>query len=262
MAKYFILWKAFFLNSLTRDMEFKANFLGGLFIDIIYYGSYFFFFSIIFAFVDDIGVFTKQDVTIFLVITFLTDTLYMMFFAGNIWRLNRYIVRGDLDYILLKPVNTQFFVSLRYVKSYALVSVVILVIILLQLVLGSNNHITMTNVAFFIPSFLMGVSLWVSIDFIISCLAFWFKNFGSAGWLGHEVMKFGTRPDTIYTGWMRKLMFSILPLAFVSSVPTRILLFGPDFTFLVGQVIASTLMFVVAQIIWYNGVKRYESASS
>ena len=47
VRRYLTLWKSFFMNSLTRDMEFKANFLGGLFVDTIFYGVHFFFFSVI-----------------------------------------------------------------------------------------------------------------------------------------------------------------------------------------------------------------------
>ena len=43
VPRYINLWTAFFKNSLTRDMEFKMNFVGDLFIDTIFYGSMYFF---------------------------------------------------------------------------------------------------------------------------------------------------------------------------------------------------------------------------
>ena len=46
--KYFSLWCAFLRNSLTRDMEFKMNFIADLFIDTIFYGSMYFLWSVIF----------------------------------------------------------------------------------------------------------------------------------------------------------------------------------------------------------------------
>ena len=82
--KYIKLWLSFYNNSLTRDMEFKANFLGGLFIDFIYYSINFFFFTIIYSYVDSLGVFTREDVMVFLVITFLIDTVYMFLFSGQL----------------------------------------------------------------------------------------------------------------------------------------------------------------------------------
>ena len=122
VRRYFSLWRSFFNNSLTRDMEYKANFLGGLFVDIVFYGVQVFFFSVIYSYVETLGVFTREDVMVFLVITFLADTFYMFFFSGNLFNLNRWMVKGDLDFILIKPVQSQFMVSFRFVKSYAIIS--------------------------------------------------------------------------------------------------------------------------------------------
>ena len=80
IIRYFKIWISLYNNSLTRDMEFKANFIGGIIVDFIYYGTHFFFFSIIFSYVDSLLEFTKHDVMIFLVITFLSDTFFMLFF--------------------------------------------------------------------------------------------------------------------------------------------------------------------------------------
>ena len=118
VPRYFKLWLAFFRNCLTRDMEFKLNFLGNLFIDAIFYGTYFFLFSVIFSYVDQLGQFSKDAVIIFLVITYLTDTIFVFFFGANTFMVNRMVVKGDLDFLLVKPVNSLFFISFRYVASY------------------------------------------------------------------------------------------------------------------------------------------------
>ena len=114
--RYLILWLAFFRNSLSRDMEFKMNFIGNLFIDTIFYGSLYFFFSVIFSYVDSLGDFSRDAVIIFLIITYLTDTVFLFFFGSNTFQVNRMVVRGDLDLLLLKPVNALFFISFRYVS--------------------------------------------------------------------------------------------------------------------------------------------------
>ena len=262
VRRYISLWKSFFDNSLTRDLEFKANFIGGLLVDLIYYGIQFFFFSIIYSYVDAIGVFTREDVIVFLVITYLADTFYMFFFSGNLFNLNRWMVQGDLDYFLLKPVNSQFMVSFRYVKSYALVSVVILIIMLTSLVINYPASIGIVNISTFVISFFMGIILWYSIDFIISSICFWFKNFSVSGWLSHEIFKFSTRPDSIYTGLLRKMLFSMIPMILISSIPTRMLLYGPYFQYLIWQFIVAAIFMLCTRIIWKRGILRYESASS
>lgn len=256
-----LLW-AFFSNSLTRDMEFKANFLSMLVVDAIYYGSHFLFFAIIFSYVDSLLEFTRADVIVFLVITFLMDTIYMLFIAENLGHLNRNIVKGDLDFVLLKPVNAQFFSSFRYFNSYAALSIIILSFMLWFACENSGRDIGLINVLTFTPSFLMGVAIYYSIDFMIGSLAFWFKNFSMAGWLSHEVMKFSMRPDTIYSGILRKTLFSILPMALVSSVPARMMLYGPSAKYLVVQLIMTIIFLILVRVVWVRGLARYESASS
>tara|TARA_B100000029_G_scaffold165603_1_gene161810 strand:- start:1290 stop:2090 length:801 start_codon:yes stop_codon:yes gene_type:complete len=260
--KYLKLWLSFYSNSLTRDMEFKANLLGGIFIDCIYYGINFFFFTIIYSYVDALGVFSKEDVIIFLIITFLTDTVYMFLFSGNLFNLNRLMVKGDLDYFLLKPINSQFMISFRYTKSYALINILVLIILLIQVSMGYSGTIRLENWLVFFLSFLFGISIWYSVDFIISCSCFWFKNFSVSGWLSHEVLKFAMRPDSIYTGFLRKTLFTILPMALIASVPARTLLYGPSFQFILLQFIIALLFLILSRFMWKNGLKRYESASS
>ena len=65
---------AFLRNTLTRDMEYKMNFIFEIFIDAIYYGSLFFFFKVIFQFVDQLGDFNQDAVMIFII------TMYIVTF--------------------------------------------------------------------------------------------------------------------------------------------------------------------------------------
>jgi len=262
VLKYFSLWRAFFRNSLALDMEFKANFLGGLFVDIVYYGSKFFFFSVIYSYVDALGVFTREDVMIFLIVAFISDTVYMFFFSGNIMNLNRLMIKGELDYYLLKPISSQFMVSFRKVKSYAFISIFILIILLFNQLQEYSNHISLINYIMFFISFFMGIILWYSIEFMISSSCFWYKNFSVAGWLSHEFFKFSLRPDSIYTGFMRKILFSLVPMTLIASVPTRHLLYGPNIYYFVWQIFISIIFFCMARIVWKRGLKLYESASS
>ncbi len=262
MVRNLKLFWAFFSNSLTRDMEFKANFIGMLFVDSVYYGSHFLFFSVIFNYVDSLLEFTKDDVTLFLIITFMMDTVYMLLIAENLGKLNRMIVKGDLDFVLMKPVNSQFFSSFRYVNSYAVVS-----IIMLSGLLGYANHlmgraILLQNVLFFGYSFMLGLCIFYSVDFIIASLAFWFRDFSMSGWFSHEIMKFSMRPDTIYSGFLRKTLFTIIPMALVSSVPARIFIYGPDIRYLLLQTIVTICFLIAVRIVWIRGLARYESASS
>ena len=263
--KYLYLWISIFKYSLSRDMEYKTNFIGSLFVDTIYYITWYYFFEIIYSKTEALGDFDREDILVFLIATFFVDTLYMMLFDGASY-LREHIRTGSLDFILLRPVNSQFLISFRYIRSYTLVSLLVLTIILFNVLSSFHpESLNIFNIFLFILSILIGVLIWYCFEFITSCLTFYFRDFRTGGWLTHEIMKFSMRPDSIYSGFIRKILFTILPMALVASVPARLLLNGLTFQnqkYLISQFIVVTVLFLISRLIWRIGLKKYESAQS
>ena len=271
--RYFKIWVAFFKNTLSRDMEFKMNFVFEIFIDAVYYSALFFFFHVIFQFTDSLGDFNKNAVVIFLVTVYISDLLYVFFLGGNVFEVNNKVKSGDLDFILLKPINSQFFISFRYVNTHAIIQMIILLLFLIKLTYTYHeNSFLMVNYLFYIPSLVLGMFIFYSFEFMISSLVFWLRNFSYAGWLAGELIKYSRRPDSIYKRWFQKTLFSIFPMAMICSVPSRILLWGiKDINIgveLTGlqlfglQAFITIICLWVTTLIWKAGLKRYESASS
>ncbi len=261
--RYFTVWKAFFRNTLSRDMEFKMNFIFEIFIDAVYYGSLFFFFQIIFQFTDSLGDFNRDAVIIFLVTLYISDLMYVFFLGGNVFNINNAVKQGDLDFILIKPINSQFFISCRYVMTNALISLSILICLLVRLAyIYHGNQIMFINYFFYTISLVFGIFIFYSFEFIIASLAFWFRNFSYAGWLAGELTKYSRRPDSIYKNFFRKTLFTIFPMAMVSSVPARFLIFGVDLRLLFLQFFVAITFLWITTIVWKKGLLKYESASS
>tara|TARA_B100001540_G_C15747984_1_gene615501 strand:- start:1043 stop:1390 length:348 start_codon:yes stop_codon:yes gene_type:complete len=114
----------------------------------------------------------------------------------------------------------------------------------------------------FFISFLLGILILYCFEFIIACLVFWYKNFSVGGWLASEFTKYSRRPDSIYSGVFRKALFSFFPMAMVSSLPARTLLFGPDFSLLLLQFIVVLSFLFLSHYVWNKGLIKYDSASS
>ena len=243
-------------------MEYKMNFIMNLFIDAIFYGSYFFLFSVIFSYVDSLGDFSRDVVIIFLIITYLTDSVFVFFFGSNTFQVNRMVVKGDLDLLLLRPVNSLFFISFRYVAVYSIISIILLSGLLLRMTSIYPESIGLINYLAFFLSFSLGVLILYSLEFLVSCLVFWYKNFSVGGWLCSELTKYSRRPDSIYSGVLRKLLFSFFPMAMISSLPARMLIFGPNYYMLLTQLFITTLALLLTVFVWNRGLIRYDSASS
>jgi ABC-2 type transport system permease protein len=265
VLRYIHLWFSIFKYSIARDMEYKTNFIGSLFVDTIYYITWYYFFEVIYSKTSILGDFDRDAILVFLIATFFVDTLFMMLFDGAGY-LREHIRTGSLDFILLRPVNSQFLISFRYIRSYTVVSLLVLSIILYNVLLAFHpDSINVLNILLFIFSLFMGVLIWYSFEFIIASLTFYFRDFRTGGWLSHEVMKFSMRPDSIYRGFMRKILFTILPMALVASFPSRLLLYGlntQNQQYLIIQIIVVTVLLSLTRIFWKTGLKKYESAQS
>ena len=261
--RYFNIWMAFLRNTLSRDMEYKMNFIFEIFIDAIYYGSLYFFFEVIFQFVDAFGDFNHDAVIIFLITMYIADSLYVFLLGGNVFHVNENVKSGDLDFILLKPINSQFFISCRYVNLHALISIFILFILLIKLTYNYHgNSFLVINYILYVPSLIFGMFIFYSFEFMIASLSFWFRNFSYAGWLAGELIKYSRRPDSIYKKWFRKTLFTIFPMAMICSVPSRILIFGSNIKLLILQFFIASIFFHLTTLVWKKGLLRYESASS
>jgi ABC-2 type transport system permease protein len=110
-------------NSLVRDMSFRANFL----IDTISATSWVFmnlgFYILIFRQTDRIGDATawgKLEFFLFLGTTLLINSVIRGLFLSNAVEFSEQIRTGTLDFALLKPIDTQFLVSLGRIEWAAL----------------------------------------------------------------------------------------------------------------------------------------------
>ena len=110
---------AFARNSLIRDMTFRTNFI----IECISSLSWMFMnvglYLIIFGYTSSLGEGTgwgKYQFFVFLSTTLFVNSIVQAFFMPNIEEFSELIRTGNLDFALLKPIDTQFLVSLRRVQ--------------------------------------------------------------------------------------------------------------------------------------------------
>ena len=106
-------------NSLVRDMTFRSNFI----IETISSLSWMFmnlgFYLLIFSYTNVIGVatgWTQYQFFVFFATVAIVNSLVQTFFMPNAQEFSEMIRTGNLDFALLKPIDTQFLISLQKVN--------------------------------------------------------------------------------------------------------------------------------------------------
>src|SRR3954464_2518208 len=120
---YFRVFLMFIRNSLVRDMMFPANFIietissfGWVMMNVGFY-------LLIFEYTSQIGsggvegdAWDKYQFFVFIATSMFINSIVQMFFMTNADEFSELIRTGGLDFALLKPIDTQFLVSLRKVE--------------------------------------------------------------------------------------------------------------------------------------------------
>jgi ABC-2 type transport system permease protein len=177
-------------------------------------------------------------------------------FCGNAFLVARVIVSGDLDYYLALPADplVHLLVSRMSLSSWGDVLFGLLVF----LVAAPGRWVDL-------PLFLLlggfaGLIL-VAFSVLVGSLAFWVGNADNLATQAiNALITFGMYPVEIFPGVVRVLLYTLIPAAFVGSVPARLL---SDFHWeQMGLLVAFTTgLALAARGVFYWGMRRYESGN-
>lgn len=177
-------------------------------------------------------------------------------FAGNSLNLGDSIANGELDFYLLLPVDPLF----NAVTSRMQVSAVgdlAFALVLAPIALGWNPLNLLLFLLMLICASLVLVSFWS----LIGALSFfWGHNQGFAALARNAIVMFSTYPEYIFTGAVRVMLFTLIPAAFVAHMPLSLL---REFTWTKAGIMlgATTILVLLARVIFSWGVKKYESGN-
>ena len=270
MLSYLKLYGHFIRFSFARSSAFRFEFWTRVCMDLMYYAVGIGFYKLLFFQTTSLVGWSEAEALVFVGLYLLLDALQMVFIANNTWWFPVLVTRGDLDYYLVRPVSTLFFVSLRDIGVASIVNV----IAALGIVLWALNNLSASAV----PGLYTGMSLWQAIItgilllngvFLFYCLRWLFimpifwsqtgRGLDNLFWQMHVLLE---RPDGIYRGVFRLLLVTVVPFGLMASFPARIALDGFSWGIVAHSLGASVWMFTLLLFIWKRALRGYSSASS
>lgn len=260
--RYIRLFGYFVSFSFGKAFEFRFDFYMRIIMDLAYYAVAIAFFKVLYLHTGSLGGWSEEQAMVFVASFCIVDAINMTLFANNLWMLPTYINRGDLDYYLVRPVSSLFFVSLRDFAANSFINLVLALLILVWSLSIQTVAVPLYKIPVYLLLLLNGAFLFYCLNFMANTLVFWThspQGFGDIVW---TMMKMSERPDRIYRGWVRKLLTTVLPFAVISSYPTRFLLEGFDPWILLTTLGVSAGFFVTLLALWRFALRNYSSASS
>lgn len=188
--------------------------------------------------------------------------LYHMIISHNMIRLSEEIYYGRLDFLLLKPIDSQFSATFWLFSFVDIIRVFVGALLTWFFLHVLGIKLTFLDIMLYVTTILMGLgilySLWLS---VLSLLIFNPRISNIIDLLFH-LSEIGRYPGQMYQRVSVYLFAVVLPLTFLMIPATKVLLH--KFTYLEGieLVLLCIIISITARFIWRRSLRSYTSASS
>ena len=131
--KYLKVYKKFLHTSLASELEYKTNILVDFVTAILSLIGSIFLLSIFFQNNGNIGGWRFEEALIIQGIYTILNGITNTWFNPNLTEIVKYIREGTLDFVLIKPIDSQFFISLKKITPSGFLEIILGICLLLYL---------------------------------------------------------------------------------------------------------------------------------
>ncbi len=227
---YLGVFLTFARNSLVRDMTFRANFIIETVSSLSWMAMNLGYYMLIFRFTSSIGRNTgwgEYEFFVFLATTLVVNSIVQAFFMPNCEEFSELIRTGGLDFALLKPIDTQFLISLQKI-DWASLSNLLFAIGLLAFSLAHLPAWPTAAQFLLYPLYIAcGVAIMYSLMITLSATSVWLGRNQTLYDFWFYITNFSRYPMEIYHGTvgtpLRVFFTYIIPVLVVVNVPAQLL---------------------------------------
>lgn len=194
-----------------------------------------------------------------MVILFAFSTLIYAFCSipfDGISELSKYIVTGQLDVYLTGPKNVLWAVAISR-SDIAALGDGLFGCVLLFCAYGFAPF----KIIWFLFITLLASVLFFDFMLILQSLAFWLGDVEDAAKrVTHMLLNFMMYPQSVFKGWLKLIMMSVLPAFFMITVPVQLIM---EFSWSYFAIFITTIVVATRGTLWIfnKGLTRYESGN-
>lgn len=224
-------------------------------------GFTFIFFEIIYRNVNSIAGWSKGEVFVLSGMVLLLQNIYATFTGTGAVILSFIIRYGRLEKYLLRPFPTPFLIAFRNLNFHEIYRIFPNFFLIIHGFKISGVKFNPLFIIFAISSFILSYLIYLLMNFILSELAFWFTEVNNLFWITYDFYEFAKYPEKIYKGIFRKIFITILPFILLANYPTLLLLGKGNLYFILHQFSLFLLFFIISNLLWKKGIKKYEGTT-
>ena len=256
------LWRRFLAQAVVRETHYRAHFVTTLLVGVVQLGLGIVPILLLFGFTREVHGWSQAEVISLAGAYQIITGLIAAFVAPNLDRMTGYITEGELDGVLLRPVSSQFYLTLRWINVAELSNVAsgiaVLVIGLVQSGVSPNAGHVLQALVLGTCGLVLLTTVWSAMAF----LAFWLQSVNAIGVIFLNVVQAGRYPLVFFPAAVRTFLTFAFPVAFATTFPVQALAGDLDWKPVAGGIALSVVAVTLVRRLWRRGLRSYASASS
>ncbi len=252
----------FFRVAAMNDLQYRVNFFIQLFQALVALGTGLIGLALVFSHTTTLAGWTPPQLLAVGGVYTMMSGLIQATIQPNMQRLMEEVRQGTLDFALTKPVDSQVVVSVREVRIWQAVDMLVGLIVLLVAVFQIGAGIGIVQALAFVAVLLMGGLMIYSFWLIMTTGAFWVVRMDNILELFQGVYQSGRWPVDVYPGWLRAGLTFLVPVAFAVTVPAEALTGRLTLGTVLGAAALTLGLLLFARWFWRVGLRHYSGASA
>ncbi len=262
MTRYVRLLRLFITTELQFALEYRVNLALEILQMIVVAGTSVAAVLILFSYTTVMNGWTLGQMVVLLGVYYMVQGAEELVMQPSFQRFMEHVREGTLDFVLLKPVNSQFMVSFRHFETVQSLQVLLGLVITVVGVAGLASTVTVASAVAFALSLACGFVLIYALLLVLSTLAFWFVRVDNLLAIFWAFIDAGRFPTDIYPGWLRITMSTIIPVGIAVTVPAKAIAGLVDAPSIAGIAAAAVIAFTVSRLFWKRGLRAYTGAGA
>ena len=254
--------RRFLSSSLAAQMEYQLNLLIDLLAMLGTLAGNLFTLSLFYGQGQRLGGWSWEAALVVLGLHTLLDGLSSTLLRPNLGELVKQVQNGSLDFVLLKPIDSQFWVSLRTWSPWGVPEMALGLVLVLTGLIRSGVHPQPSSLLLACLLVLSGGLILYSLWFMLAATSIWFVKIWNATEVLRSLLGAGRYPLSAYPPALRLLLTTLLPIAFLTTVPAEALLGKAQPLWMAASVSVALLALLASRWLWRLALRHYTSASS
>jgi ABC-2 type transport system permease protein len=258
----FRLMYHFFRVGAMNELQYRVNFFVQLLQSAVALGVGLISLGLVFSHTSDLAGWSRPELLAVMGVHIMMGGLIQSIIQPNMQRLMEDVQEGTLDFALTKPEDAQALVSVREIRIWHLVDVLLGLGVLGVAVAQLGGQVGPGEALLFAVVLLCGSLMIYSFWIMLTTISFWVVRVNEIIELFSGLYAAGRWPVGVYPGWLRGLLTFLVPVAFAVTVPAEALT-GRLSAASVGLAIGLAAgLLLLARLVWRLGLRNYSGASA